>query len=79
MNDDLISRQAAIDAICKDCYFYDVCYEADNERCKDIAKLRDFPPAQSAQTPCDLCAYNPPSSGDGKPCSMCPASAKRGE
>lgn len=25
------------------------------------------------KTPCDLCAYNPPSSGDGKPCSMCPA------
>lgn len=23
--------------------------------------------------PCDLCLYNPPSSGDGKPCSMCPA------
>ena len=22
---------------------------------------------------CDLCAYNPPSSGDGKPCCMCPA------
>ena len=27
-------------------------------------------------TPCDLCRYNPPSSGDGKPCSMCPACAK---
>lgn len=24
-------------------------------------------------SPCDLCLYNPPSSGDGKPCSMCPA------
>ena len=24
-------------------------------------------------SPCDLCRYNPPSSGDGKPCSMCPA------
>lgn len=23
--------------------------------------------------PCDLCAYNPPSSFDGKPCAMCPA------
>lgn len=29
----------------------------------------------SPQTPCDLCMYNPPSSFDGKPCSMCPASA----
>lgn len=27
-------------------------------------------------TPCDVCAYNPPSSGDGKPCTMCPARAK---
>lgn len=24
-------------------------------------------------TPCDVCRHNPPSSGDGKPCSMCPA------
>ena len=23
--------------------------------------------------PCDLCIYNPPSSFDGKPCSLCPA------
>ena len=27
-------------------------------------------------SPCDLCGYNPPSSGDGKPCSFCPASKK---
>ena len=25
--------------------------------------------------PCDLCAYNPPSSFDGKPCAMCPATS----
>lgn len=31
------------------------------------------------KTPCDLCAYNPPSSLDGKPCSMCPATAKEAE
>lgn len=31
--------------------------------------------------PCDLCAYNPPSSFDGKPCAMCPATppTKEGE
>ena len=23
--------------------------------------------------PCDLCRFNPPSSADGKPCTMCPA------
>ena len=27
-------------------------------------------------TPCDLCRYDPPSSSDNKPCSMCPASAR---
>lgn len=24
-------------------------------------------------SPCDLCRFNPPSSADGKPCTMCPA------
>ena len=27
-------------------------------------------------TPCDRCAYDPPSSGDGKSCSFCPASKR---
>ena len=27
-------------------------------------------------SPCDLCIYNPPSAGDGKPCTMCPAEGK---
>lgn len=30
-------------------------------------------------SPCDVCAYNPPSSGDGKPCSICPAVKKEEE
>ena len=28
------------------------------------------------QVPCDVCKYNPPSSGDGKPCTMCPAESE---
>lgn len=28
------------------------------------------------KAPCDLCVYNPPSSLDGKPCTMRPAAAK---
>ena len=28
---------------------------------------------QEPKSPCDLCKYNPPGSGDGKPCTMCPA------
>lgn len=31
---------------------------------------------QSDLTPCDVCQFNPPSSTDGKPCSVCPAQAK---
>lgn len=30
---------------------------------------------QEPKSPCDVCRYNPPSSGDGKPCTMCPAQA----
>ena len=32
---------------------------------------------QSNATPCDNCRFNPPSSGDNKPCSVCPAQAKQ--
>lgn len=55
-------------------------YGSDNdepiERCKACPlcysdKMRHHEP----KTPCDLCLYNPPSSGDGKPCTMCPASS----
>ena len=30
-------------------------------------------PIPDNATPCDFCRYNPPSSTDGKPCCMCPA------
>ena len=28
--------------------------------------------------PCDVCRFAPPSSGDGKPCTICPAEGKDG-
>jgi Lar family restriction alleviation protein len=31
---------------------------------------------RTANTPCDLCRFNPPSSGDGKPCTMCVAEGR---
>lgn len=31
---------------------------------------------EKLKTPCDLCKFNPPTSSDGSPCSMCPAQAK---
>lgn len=40
-----------------------------------IAALREMDAQEKPKTPCDLCLYNPPSSGDGKPCTMCPASS----
>lgn len=30
-------------------------------------------------TPCDMCMFSPPSSGDGKPCCMCPAVSRQPE
>ena len=33
--------------------------------------IRRLPTADIS--PCDVCAYNPPSSGDNKPCTMCVA------
>ena len=34
---------------------------------------RKFYEKEEPTTPCDLCVFNPPSSADGKPCTMCPA------
>jgi Lar family restriction alleviation protein len=31
---------------------------------------------RAVDTPCDLCRFNPPSSGDGKPCTMCVAEGR---
>lgn len=30
---------------------------------------------QKSVSPCDVCMYSPPSSGDGKPCCVCPAAS----
>ena len=44
-------------------------YEGTGLTPEEVAELK---------TPCDLCVYNPPSSRDGKACSMCPAMGKGG-
>ena len=31
---------------------------------------------EKLKTPCDLCKFSPPTSGDGNSCSLCPAQAK---
>lgn len=42
------------------------------QRCIDRA-VEQIKKEEQPKTPCDLCRHNPPSSGDGKPCSYCPA------
>ncbi len=39
-----------------------------------IDALRKLGAQEQPETPCDMCRYNPPSSRDGKPCTLCPAS-----
>lgn len=59
------------------------------KECRASTKLIDFSPEyasdekaieawnrRTANTPCDLCRFNPPSSGDGKPCTMCVAEGR---
>ena len=38
--------------------------------------IKNGTPIPDNATPCDFCRYNPPSSTDGKPCCMCPATGK---
>lgn len=42
----------------------------------DVSRLRELAQAdKEGISPCTFCRFNPPSSGDGKPCCMCPAEA----
>ena len=41
-----------------------------------LDRLRELAQAdKEGISPCTFCRFNPPSSGDGKPCCMCPAEA----
>lgn len=40
---------------------------------KDMRVVLKNAQPQQLKAPCDVCRYNPPSSADGKPCTMCPA------
>ena len=67
---------------CKNCIHYEVCeyvsYTGDSmeEKCKVFKNKADFVEVKGL-SPCGVCAYNPPSSFDGKPCALCPATKKR--
>lgn len=43
--------------------------KADNQ----AKHIQDLEARYRNASPCDVCRYNPPSSGDGKPCTLCPA------
>ncbi len=44
----------------------------EHSECADFNRaMEDYSPS-----PCELCAYDPPSSLDGKPCCFCPAAGK---
>ena len=42
-----------------------------------IAEIAGLPTIEAE--PCTFCAYNPPSSCDGKPCTICPAHKRSGD
>lgn len=75
---DCISRQAAIDKLSERQRTMIYCFGFENDMIKimDIAKsiIIAMPSAQLA--PCDVCRFSPPSSGDEKPCTVCPAEGR---
>ena len=44
-----------------------------NQVLHDIQAMPTLTPPNEPLTPCDVCRFSPPSSGDGKPCCLCPA------
>lgn len=84
--DDTISRQAALDEMDTwDKFGCDpdgklVRYDDDNHYVPYVHyddmvhAIKHLPSAQL--TPCDVCRFSPPSSGDGKPCTVCPAEGR---
>jgi len=51
---------------------YPWCIEFENAHPAEAARLMGYEVVEEES--CDTCAYNPPSAGDGKPCSMCDTS-----
>ena len=57
---------------CKDCRLDKLCLARNSADILYNAGYRK----QSDLTPCDVCRFNPPSSGDGKPCTLCVADGR---
>ena len=85
---DLISRQAAIEAIefgithakainKSTGEVMELFRESNQELMTAAGRINALPSAQP--TPCDVCRHNPSSSMDGKPCCVCPAEGRTDE
>ena len=80
MNDDCISRAVVLDAlreIRKDTHSVPV-YNAISLAIIEVIAAPSVSPQVVHSSPCDLCRFTPPSSCDGKPCTMCPAEDRIG-
>ena len=88
---DCISRQAILDAVDGVTWYHqnqhgEMVHGANSDehqawyKADDIYHVLDtLPSAQPELSPCDVCRYYPPSSMDGKPCTICPAERKNDE
>ena len=88
---DTISRQAILDAVDGVDWYHqnkdgEMVHGANSDehqawyKADDIYKaIESVPSAQPELSPCDVCRYYPPSSMDGKPCTICPAERKNDE
>lgn len=79
----LIELDAALDALreaivpAEDVGFGDELTDGYNDGINMAVTVVSALPTVDA-VPCDVCRYSPPSSGDGKPCTICPAEGKDG-
>ena len=74
---DLIYRETAIDALGEEPpVWYDGIDEISEQAQwrRDVEAIKALPPVDDI--PCTFCRFSPPSSRDGKPCTMCPAEGR---
>lgn len=59
--------------MCNYDYVNEPCEPSDCVFCGSINETPTISQSNEPLTPCDVCRFYPPSSCDGKPCTMCPA------
>ena len=68
----LIDGDALFDKV-YEAFGYDIDGDMANLFMGWINEAPTLTPQNEPLTPCDVCRFSPPSSGDGKPCCLCPA------